>query len=132
MTTLEQAVKSGIKILEKEASKKISETAKNKTRWRNRKIISAFKWKRITAKDKIRMLDYIPDDYVEPGGDIYFEEGDATLTEEQHKWFKDYSDYLEHTKNPKQGKELCEGCILNQGTSLGSIRNLAIEWAIIV
>lgn len=127
MTTLEQALKAGLKILEKERSKKTRNSVKNKTRWRNRKIISVLKWKQI-VKNPIRMLDYIPDDYLEPGEGVYLKEGDDDLTQEQKKWLNDYYDYFKHTKNAKYGKECCEGCILNKSAPVGGLRYLAIKW----
>ena len=130
MATLEQAYKKGLKILEKEHSKKIRNSVKNKTHWHNRRIISVLKWKKI-AKNEIRMLEFIPDDYVAPG-EVYFKKGDAGLTQEQEKWFKDYFDYLEYTKNAKYGKKFCEGCILNESAPVGeeNLWGIVIKWAI--
>lgn len=131
MATLETAVRQGIKTLEKRAFAKINEAAKIKTHWRNRKVIPVLKWKQI-VKNPIRILDYIPDDYLEPGEGVYLKEGDDNLTQEQKKWLSDYYDYFKHTKNAKYGKECCEGCILNKSAPVGeeNLWSIVIKWAI--
>jgi hypothetical protein len=55
-------------------------------------------------------LQYFPDDYVKWMFPLGVPEH---IQEEANKWYSDYLELIEYTKNPVHGKEKCFGCLLS-------------------
>ena len=114
MATLDQAVKSGIKILEGTVEYKIKEIAKNNSSkvWKGKKIVSIQKWNSLKKQgNSYNLLDYMLDDHIEHP---FYDLKDDQLTENDRElWCKDYFEFLEIRKNRGLGKTLCDECMLH-------------------
>jgi len=129
MVTLETAIKQGIKILETITETKFKDSTKPIRVWKGRKVIPAEKWKSMRNKkgDQYQLLRYIPDDLVQ--FPFITNADNKALEIKKDKWFKDFLEFLEHTKNEAYGRMRCAGCILqsNNDNKSASFRDAILK-----
>jgi hypothetical protein len=131
MSKIEKAIKKETRALEREIERRIKLAVKNKTlrTWKDKKIVSIEEWnKMINNKDHSKLLEFIPEDYVEYPLS-YFSYDDPKLEEKSEEWWKTYCEFLEEKKSQSYGKARCTGCILNHSSNYGmeSMRNLILK-----
>lgn len=85
--------------------------------WKGRKIVSLNEWKKIAnhveycgSSSKIRIdeaLQYFPDDY---SGYLFGFGVPNGYEDKANKWYSDYTELMEHIRNPSYGRTKCFHC----------------------
>jgi hypothetical protein len=112
MPRIDKTVDNAIEILVNEA--KLQAKAKNAELkfWEGKKIVSIQKWDELKRKlDDAELFDFIPNEHIE--WPIRFMDYPLMGSKKYQEWTKSWRQYLISKKDPKLGKRLCHGCILN-------------------
>lgn len=116
MPTINQAINSTRHLLAKEVDNQLKilaiSRADKEGMWRGKKIISTKQWESWKRKKdfQYKLLDYIPEDFVEIP---LMYSSDDKLGKLRSEWYKDYTDFLEYKKSSSFGESKCRQCILH-------------------
>jgi hypothetical protein len=115
MPRIDKTIEDTVKILVAEARRQANHSESKF--WHNKKIISIKQWEQLRKDlNDEEMLDFIPDEHVEwPFG---FMNIPFMSTAKYQKWFTIWRQYLISKKDPKLGRRLCHGCILNEESDM--------------
>ena len=112
MPKIDKTVDNAIEILVGEAKRQVRAKSAESKFWEGKKIVSIRKWDELREKlDDVELFDFIPDEHIE--WPIRFMDIPLMSSKKYQEWFKSWRKYLISKKDPKLGKRLCHGCILN-------------------
>jgi len=128
MRRLENTIRFGLAVLEKEIVRKVGATIRDSRLWRGKKLVPIIKWESMKKKKgaQYEMLEHIPEGFVDH---LFHPAHDEELQKKRNEWYKDYVDFLEEKKFPDYGRSKCWGCILNPDYRFGnhSLREILLK-----
>lgn len=127
MTTLEQANKNLLRLVEQAIQREIRIAKEASKFWKGKKIIALREWEKIQNQGTNEELKFIPDDY--PGLVFFDQPDDKKIIQKRMEWYDDYVEYLLFTKNEEYGMARCERCAIHDQnrTSSKIVKDILLE-----